>query len=290
MTEPPATGSRRPGIVDRLGRTLVSLESPAVVVAAVKRTSADLGIAAVAEPLEVLCRSLEREADLRAPQRRAARRRLVAALVRRAELLASPPGDSGPAAPLVISAAPGSVAAAALCRRLVESAVASPPGPPADTDMLEPLLASPTFELDWHVPAYGEWLMDADLTDAYATLGRIARGTAPGAVRPLLSSWIHAEHTSSLLAALPGAVIVRVESDPESELNEAVRHAVEARRRNDGQLDPATAARYWSWRLETRRLSDTTSHLTVESAAIDADPDAAVADVCRTISLCQADR
>ena len=65
----------------------IRLDAPALVVAALKKSGAtDLATEAISEPLEVLCRSLQYEADLHALGRYGARTQLVSFLTTRARL------------------------------------------------------------------------------------------------------------------------------------------------------------------------------------------------------------
>lgn len=261
-----------------------------MVVGAVQRSAADLRIAAVSEPLEVLCRSLEREAELPAPARRAARRRLIDALVRRATLETTAEGATAAPVvdPLVIAGAPGSLAAMRLRDDLTRRGLVSVAGPPSDPDLLEAALSSPSFELDWHVPAYAEWLLGADLTETYRAWSRWAAGTRPGA-RPLLGSHLHLEHATELSAAMPDATFIRVIADDDVELDEAIRHAVAARRASVGDVDGSTIERYWRWRLDEWRTIATgaAADLVVEAREVRDDLAAVVANVSAVASLCQ---
>jgi hypothetical protein len=70
-----------------LARRVISLEAPSIVVAAMKKSGADdLDTESISEPLEILCRSLQREANLHTLGRIGARTQLTGMLVTRARL------------------------------------------------------------------------------------------------------------------------------------------------------------------------------------------------------------
>lgn len=274
-----------------LGRWTASLESPALVVAATKRTQTDIEIGTVSEPLELLCRSLDRQADLPALPRRAARRRIVDALVRRACLLAGAPPPPA-AEPLVVVGAPGSPRAARLRGALLEATPSlTRLGPPTDPDSLEPLIAAPLFELDWHVPAYAEWLLTADLRPTYRDLLRVSSRIAGTETRALLGESMHLEQLSALRAEMPGAMVVRVVDDPDVEDRSAVAAAIAARESATGRADATAISRYWTWRMKEwrARSSDVEVELTIPAKRIEHDIVGAVADVSAAAGLCKAD-
>jgi len=255
-----------------------------------KRTQTDIEIGTVSEPLELLCRSLDRQADLAALPRRAARRRIVDALVRRAELLAGAPPPPA-AEPLVVVGAPGSPRAARLRSALLE---ANPglmrPGPPTDPDSLEPLIAAPRFELDWHVPAYAEWLLTADLRPTYRDLRRVSSRITGTETRALLGESMHLEQLAALKAVMPGVAVVRVVDDPAHEDRSAIEAAIAARESSTGHVEASAISRYWTWRMQEwrSRTSDADADLIVPAKRIDSDIAAAVAEVSAAAGLCQA--
>ena len=126
-------------------------------VAAMQRSGrSDIPPADLGEPLAVLTRALDRQADLTLDGRRAAREALVAALVARAEIDAA---DAPPTVPdLVVVGLPHG-AAGALSKALGVHTEAAPPlGPGDDAAAWRYHLADPSWELRWHVPDFAEWL------------------------------------------------------------------------------------------------------------------------------------
>jgi hypothetical protein len=107
----------------RVARWAVSIESPAIVVGAMKRSNeSDLDVGPIAEPLEILSRSLDREAGLHALGRIDARRTLRQLLATRARLVdlarRRPDVVATPIAPpIVVTGMPG--AGTAVLHRLL---------------------------------------------------------------------------------------------------------------------------------------------------------------------------
>ena len=123
------------------------------------------------EPLEVLTRSLDREARLTADARRRIRDELVTLLSARAV-----PEGAAATRTVFVTGLPGSAAdvlAAALGH--------------AEPDAFLTGFVSLSFDLRWHVPTYAEWLAEADLAPTYQA---VRDGTAAPAV---LSGAFHLE-------------------------------------------------------------------------------------------------
>lgn len=290
MAAPLHKRRRGTGIPTRFARWAAPIESPRIVVAALRRASADVHIGAVAEPLELLCRSLDRESGLRTGPRRAARRRLTEALVRRSELLGASSSTSPPA-PLLVAGAPGSPAASRLRRALLEGGFdIGVAGPPRDPDNLEPLLAAGQFDLDWPVPAYSEWLDSSSHASTYSDLSAILAGAGGSPGWTLLGDWTHLEHLPALRQQLPAAVVIRVSDDPATEQRVVIATAIAARRETTGSSDDSTIARYWKWRLDRwrERVDSADPDLTVAAGAIEDDLSEVLAEVSEVAGLCQA--
>ena len=248
--------------VDRVRATVprrrVHLDSAALVVAAMKRSNlVDLDVASIAERLEILTRSLDREADLTTRGRVEARHDLVELLVGRAELLdtitrrpqlTTTPFDP----PIVLTGLPAAGV------DLLTDLLTTDPGirVPAPVDLGTLDLASWDFEVRWNVPAYAEWFDRADLTDSYrlarAQLGRRQHDDPSGTW--LLASPQHLERTDELAAVFPGAVVVRLHRDPVVAVAELARDVTRRRRSSTTTVHPVTIGRYWSWRFE--RMAD----------------------------------
>lgn len=219
-----------------------------MVVAALKEAAgADLDIGRVAEPLELLTRSLDRQAALHRVGRTEARRALVGMLVRRAQVIASA-SPSPVLGPIVIAGLPGS--AASFLRSLValHPEVAAVPD---EDDRLGAGLANICFELRWHVPAYAEWFDGARLDDAYRLLrdSLATEASAAPPVRWLLGSAQHLDRRSELAAAFPDPVIVYVEGGEDAVTDTTVELALRLRRAASDQVDPEKVHRYVAWRI-----------------------------------------
>lgn len=239
-----------------------------------RRRTDDFGGTAWMEPLEILTRSLDREARLTMAGRRRARSDLVAHLVGR-----TVEPDDGPAVrrPRVIITGSHPEAVAT-----VEAALGSPPG--RGTALLESSFVSPTFELRWHVPAFAEWLLDADLDAQFADIAaRSSRRTDAAAVEVIGIVGLQG-HIGRLAAALAGAIVVVVDTDPDLATAEMTRRCVLARSRDSKAVDGVRVERYWRWRIglgEERRRAETPlpGSITLEHDAVLDDPATAAATV-----------
>ncbi len=258
----PATTDEDAPLWHRLARplaaTFVGLESHQVVTRAMRVSGlADFGPMDFAEPLEILCRSLERDAHVHPVGRVRARRRLVDALVARArqeQLLEERSAivDAPVATPIVIIGLPHAGGS------LLRDRLADEPGsraPPTDHDLLAPSLASMEFEVDWHVPAFAEWYDSADLTHAYQRLRttlQVLDGEGPSdpSDRWVIEGWQHVEQLGAIANAFPDAVIVQVHRDPDAVLAEWVDTVARRRRESSDRVAPEQLAKYWEWRLD----------------------------------------
>lgn len=200
------------------------------------------------EPLEVLTRSLDREARLHRAGRRAIRRDLVDLLVGRANRAPEPPRR------LVVATSPDDVAA--LARALGDDPAVAPVA-------LEPAFASMTFELRWHVPGFAEWL------DAAGTVGSTG---FVGAAHPLDDRD-------------PPAPIVRITRPSDEAAAEVAAASVEARRRYSDDVVPEKVERYWSWRLglAAERAAARPAALEIDRRLLHTDPGAVAESVRRAI-------
>lgn len=247
---PEASDRRAPrqSILDRLARAMVRLDSAAVVVGALKEVpGADLDIGPIAEPLELLTRSLDRQAQLHRAGRLAARRDLQALLVRRARTIGATPPEATPH-PIVVAGLPGS--RASLLRALLElhpevSRVAD------ENERMGAGLASICFELRWHVPAYAEWFDGARLDDAYRLLRNSLDATDR---RWLLGSPQHLERMSELASTFGELVVVQVGCDETSVIDATTELALRLRHASSRRVNHETVHRYVAWRV--RRLLD----------------------------------
>lgn len=258
---------------------LVGLEDHEIVVRTMKRTRLDdFGDDRFSEPLDILCRSLDADADLTAIGRLRARRLLVHLLSTRArtadllrrfpELAVAPVGS-----PIVITGLPGS-GVSQLAELLVRNGRASPvvrAGSGAlgtrrrtgrddacdDGELFASDLRTIRFERIWHVPAYAEWYDTADLTHTYQHLRTILqilqsrRGARPSADTPrwLFASVQHLEHPVSILEAFPDATIVQVHRDPMATMASVTTAIAHERAASARGVDPDAVARYWTWRF-----------------------------------------
>ena len=241
--------------VDRLRASSrrVHLDSAALVVAAMKRSNlVEMDVAPIAERLEILTRSLDREASLTIQGRRDAHRDLVDLLVERARLLDAilhqPRLTTTPFDPPIVLAGLPAAGLDLLGDLLAADRGLRTPTPP-DLGSLD--LASWEFELRWNVPAYAEWIDRADLTNSY----RLARAqlsrsqSSEPAERWVLASPQHVERTAEIASVFPGATVVRLHRDPVVVVTELARDVAERRGSASAVVNPSTIGRYWSWRF-----------------------------------------
>ncbi len=221
------------------------------------------------EPLAVLTASLVNEAGLHARGVSAARDRLV-------ELVGAWPHDDGDGPADDLHSEQSSASAAATGGSDAEGPptagpgaliVAATPGVPIDPlvsslieagavligppDPLEVTLSSWSFELDWHLPTYAEWLHDADLSVAYRLAARwMATMPRPSASVPMLVGTGHMERLHEIDASMTDATVVIVGGD-EDHLDRATDLIARRRASFADEVDRTKLRRYLDFRLAT---------------------------------------
>lgn len=248
----------RPRPLRSFANARIHLESHEIVTRALRSSGLeDFDGMDFVEPLEILCRSLDREARLHPRGRLATRRRLVALLTMRARVAQAlrdrPTLTSSPlVAPIVITGLPHS-GVAQLHRLLSASDGLRVLHTGEESALLEASFASLDLDVDWHIPAFSEWYDSADLTGAYqrlaSTLRAIDRDRPPR--RWLLHAWQHLEQLDALLAAFPDATIVTVHRNLDDGVEAWIAEVCERRARCSDDVEPAKVDRYWRWRLES---------------------------------------
>jgi len=204
------------------------------------------------EPLEVLTRSLDREARLHHAGRRRARDELIALLASRDQ--PRPPtvagaganGTAAPARPVVIIAGLEGSGASELAEL-----VAGPGGDSAlGATLDESEFVSLSFEQRWHLPRYAEWLAATDPDALWARIRRRVDALAATPGPPIvLSGAQHLEHLDAIARAFPDATLVQVHRDTAECVAITVEASIAARRNYSDQVDPLKVARYWAWRI-----------------------------------------
>lgn len=197
------------------------------------------------EALEVLTRSLDREANLHTVGRRRVRDELIDLVARRAAPV--PPEDQRSPGILVTGLDPDDVA-------VVVDAWAGGPAAGRNRSCLRSTFASLDFETSWHLPTYAEWLAETDPTAALLDLARRSRTADGDADREVVGATQFMEHLPALRRAFPGALLVEVHRDPDAAAAVAALRAIEARRRDSDAVDEVKVERYWRWR--TGMLAD----------------------------------
>jgi len=229
---------------DRIGRITASLEPHTIVVGALKagRTT-ELGDMGYAEPLDVLCRSLDTEARLTAAGRRTAKRQLIDLLATRARTPTS--AEIGPA-PIVVCGLPGTSTDALREQLGVAPGLGRPPGPLHEID-----LRSMSFEVRWHVPAYAEWLTGNDPTPHLRWDRAVLAHSNPSG-RSVVGSWVDVERLAAIRSTWPDCSIVIVRPDDWSLTESAdiiARSCIDQRRAAGSRTEADVIERYWRWRI-----------------------------------------
>ncbi|MEZ5321078.1 MAG: hypothetical protein R2698_03155 [Microthrixaceae bacterium] len=231
-----------------------------IVTRAMRRSnSSEFGPMSWTEPLEVLTRSLVREAALTRGGRRVVRDRLVTLLQDRTDDAPSPEdGDSGgdePGVDLVVITAPTWLG---LQRAASERKGRAGGGQTlilTDDTTMGPEFCSLCFERWAHVPTYAEWLDEADLgANLRAARRRIAvRATRRGVAEVVVASVVLHDRLLEVADAWPSARFettgpADAEVRPEH-LDAEVAEVIAERRRHSARVDPDKVGRYWRWRV-----------------------------------------
>ena len=233
--------------------------------------SDDFGGMSWSEPLEVLTRSLDREASLTMSGRRAARDRLVARLLDRRPIRDVTSDGTG-AVPTVVVTGPDPDSVRSGEQALGGSGIDG-------ITLLESTFTSMSFEVDAHIPSYAEWLTEADLHAPYADVARRCTHRVLGAMD-------FAERTAEIDRALPGALLVEIDRPLEDAVEAITHHSVLGRRPDSRTVDPAKVERYWRWRLglrQERRAGARPADLTVGYDELVAAPAAFAAAVASAV-------
>lgn len=229
---------------NRIGRITASLEAHTIVVGALKASRAtELGDMGYAEPLEVLCRSLDTEARLTAAGRRMAKRQLTDLLATRARTPTSV--EVGPA-PIVVCGLPGTSTGAWRDRLAAEPGLARPSGRLDEID-----LRSMGFEVRWHVPAYAEWLAGNDPGPHLRWARAVLAHSGPSA-RSVMGSWVDVERLAPIRSIWPDCsiVVVRPNDWSVAESADAVtRSCIDQRLASGSRAEVDVIERYWRWRI-----------------------------------------
>ena len=262
-------------------RRAISLESHDLVTTVVRHGRGDLDLASLAEPLELLCRDLDGPAGLHLSGRRAARRWLLD------RVAASPPAHLGRARPDGDDATGGGAAAIAvvglpgsgaddLARRLSHATSLD------STEERERRLRALDLECRWHLPSWAEWFDGTPHDDTWAAMVDATRSA--GGTR-WWTSWQMLERLDELERATGGRLVAVLVDLPVAEaVDPFVESVVTERRRWSDAVDPASVARYWTWRLDrlAQRGDEWAATTTAPVVRLDAaelrrDPDRAVA-------------
>ncbi|MCF3119161.1 sulfotransferase [Streptomyces arenae] len=106
--------------------------------------------------------------------------------------------------------------------------------------------------LTWRVPGYGDWLEDADLTEAYAFHRAQLQAVTwriPGSA-PLLRDPFHSRHLRALLRAYPDARVVHVHRSPADVVGVCAGISAARRGSTAPAGDPAPVGAEWAARAE----------------------------------------
>ncbi len=267
---PSAPAPRTSRWLQRVGRATASLEDHALVTNAMKRSPAELWWDEVlAEPLAVLSRSLDEQADLSASGRRAARRLLI-------DLLVSdrPPIGSavGAARVLIVTGAPGVELSDA--QQACGSRGFAELEPMVAIDGAEPLatidsarfaaswFTSAAFEYRWHVPDFAEWMLSTigqqhivdllALWVATAEARTSAVDGAPSNLRHVTAGVGYAESLPAILGKMTGACALIVQpTDAAANRDRFLDQVIAERARHSLRSRSDVDARYVEWRLGT---------------------------------------
>jgi len=226
-----------------------NLESHDLVTTAVRTGRGDLDLNLLAEPLELICRDLER-AHLRPERRRAARRLLLDALrsesppeQRSARGVLNEVHDSQPATAPVVLVVGLPHSATSVVGALEASGHFDSTYLDAERSYLTPRLRSLEFEQRWHLPSWAEWFEGTDHTACLQPL------TRRSSTRPqLIASWSLMERPGQLLDDAAGVVVV-VRPD-EHTVQGLIDETVRQRHQWADHVDDAAVRRYWRWRLD----------------------------------------
>ncbi|MFN8051632.1 MAG: sulfotransferase [Acidimicrobiales bacterium] len=255
-----------------------------VVTRAIHRTrSEDFGGLAWSEPLDVLTRSLDREARLTRAGRLRVRRDLVAQLAARAAPAGDePPADRGPEhAPVFVVGLPATEGLGDALR-----AGTTP-------NAVDPFaFVSLRHEERWHVPGYAEWLSEADLTPSYESARRSLAGEErPHRPRRVVEGAVHLEHVDLIARVLPSATVVHVRTDVAASVRATAERSLVLRRRDSDEADADKVHRYWEWRVgvmaehgATALASFTGRLVEVDHGEVAAAPDAVARQVWASIA------
>lgn len=241
-----------------------------IVTRAMHRTgSDDFDATSWTEPLEVLTRSLDREARLTIGGRRRARAQLISLLVARRPAIPTKTIAQMECGVAISGPDPEGIAILATALGAASTAVTRP---------FEMAFTSLAFEVRWHLPSYAEWLTGSDLSDSYLDVARRLAATA-GEDRPVIGGIELIEHQAALRAAFPRFTLVEIERDPEASASALTAATVAARRRASNDVDAVKVERYWRWRLglraERRAATGFKPTITVRHSDLLADPRAA---------------
>ena len=216
--------------------------------------------------LEVLTRSLDREAGLSLPGRRRVRGELVDLLVARRIV---PDAVRGARRPVVLITGPEPAGIAAL-----DVALGAPAG--RGERLLRSAFASMSFETEWHVPAYAEWLAELDSGAWCADLARRSGFVDDPAPVEVVGAVQLGEHLDAARRAFPGALVVEIERPLDDAVVATTALSVEQRAAVSREVDAAKVERYWRWRLglraERRAAGGVTADLTLTHDDLVADP------------------
>ena len=234
-----------------LGKPRVSLEAHEIVTAAMRHGMTEFTSPCVSAGLDVVCRSLEYQADLDRDARLLARNELVTLLARPA---AAPSEPEAPRSVTVVATLePNRLARsiAPLARLLV-----------GERRSLGALMMSMEFERRWHIPEYFEWLATADLREHYQSLVQHCGMT-------MLCTPQHLERLGEIRAQCDTLRILVVRSRSLDEVAQAYAKAYVAERMrwgSDGH--PEQIGKYVRWRIEqlVRNRDDQLDELSADAS------------------------
>jgi len=237
------------------------------VTAAMKRSPAGLWWdERLGEPLAVLARSLDEQADLSSPGRRGARQLLIDLLL----------ADRPPTTPtvsetrvLIVTGAPGVDLDATMracrdrgCVELQPVTAVDDARPIGSTDTARfaaSWFVSSAFEYRWHVPDFAEWMQSPpgrrrviEVLSEWLTVAAAIDNGDTTAESPFVIAGVgFAEPLQEILATLPSARALIVGSSMPEQDHTRFREAVIAQRaRTSLRHRPEVDARYVEWRLD----------------------------------------
>lgn len=251
---------------------------------AMKRSPAGLWWDEVlAEPLAVLSRSLDEQADLSAPGRRTARRLLVDLLISDRPRM-SPTAGAGRV--LVVTGTPGvnltpvqQACSSSGFVELVPTIAIDDAWPLSTIDnarLAATWFTSAAFEYRWHVPDFAEWMLSTagqrhivDLLVSWVAAAQtpMSPDDAPSDMKHITAGVGYAESLPAILAELPNARALIVEpADLASDHDRFSDDVIVERARHSLRIRPDVDARYVEWRLGTIGSA-------LDGAASSVDPD-----------------